>query len=565
MPKIPLTLLKKEVKETKEEEAEKLEPYEKEAIEAIKEAKKEKKLLRTKKEVGILGREKIKEYSVEKYGPMVEYSPPQNWRVVEEYWIKEPYCKVYIIYNDEEQEYTYVVAEPKLLPYEVEVYGQIFLIIREELEKLELTDGLDRETVLKEVYTKVLDELHLELDEKGYFKILYYLFRDLLGYGKITALMGDRMLEDISCNGYRKPLYVFHRSYTNLKTNIVFEDEDELDSFVINLAQKCGKHLSVAEPMVDATMPDGSRIQLTLGREVTDHGSTFTIRKFREEPVTPVDLIAWKTFSAEQMAYLWLCIENKKSLIFAGGTASGKTTSMNAISLFIPRRAKIVTIEDTRELMLPHENWIPGVTRDAFHGEKGKIDMYDLLRAALRQRPEYIIVGEVRGREALTLFQAMTTGHTTYSTLHADSVSGAIHRLENPPIEVPRAMLEALNIISIQAQTYVNDRRVRRNIEIAEIVGLDPHTKMLRTSTVFQWDSVKDEHVMVGTSKALEEIRKHRGWSVKELSEELLRRRKVLEFMVSHNIRDFRKVSNIIHTYQNKPAKILKEIGWENV
>ncbi|MEM2726888.1 MAG: type II/IV secretion system ATPase subunit, partial [Archaeoglobaceae archaeon] len=373
------------------------------------------------------------------------------------------------------------------------------------------------------------------------------------------------MLEDISCNGYRKPVYVFHRSYTNLRTNILFEDEDELDSFVINLAQKCGKHLSIAEPMVDATMPDGSRIQLTLAREVTDHGSTFTIRKFREEPVTPVDLIAWKTFSPEQMAYLWLCIENKKSLIFAGGTASGKTTSMNAISLFIPRRAKIVTIEDTRELMLPHENWIPGVTRDAFHGEKGKIDMYDLLRAALRQRPEYIIVGEVRGREALTLFQAMTTGHTTYSTLHADSVSGAIHRLENPPIEVPRSMLEALNIISIQAQTYVNDRRVRRNMEIAEIVGLDAHTKMLRTSTVFQWDSVKDEHVMVGTSKALEEIRRHRGWSVKELSEELLRRRKVLEFMVSHNIRDFKKVSNIIHTYQNKPAKILKEIGWENV
>ncbi|MEM2586538.1 MAG: ATPase, T2SS/T4P/T4SS family, partial [Archaeoglobaceae archaeon] len=171
----------------------------------------------------------------------------------------------------------------------------------------------------------------------------------------------------------------------------------------------------------------------------------------------------------------------------------------------------------------------------------------------------------VRGREALTLFQAMATGHTTYSTLHADSVSGAIHRLENPPIEVPRPMLEALNIISIQAQTYVSDRRVRRNIEIAEIVGLDAHTKMLRTSTVFQWDSVKDEHLMVGTSKALEDIRKHRGWSVKELNDELERRKRVLEFMAVHNIRDFRSVSNIIHTYQSKPAKILKEIGWENV
>ncbi|MEM4712431.1 MAG: type II/IV secretion system ATPase subunit, partial [Archaeoglobaceae archaeon] len=421
--------------------------------------------------------------------------------------------------------------------------------------------GVDKETILKDVYAKVLNEIGIDLDEKGYAKIFYYLQRDLIAYGKITPLMKDRMLEDISCNGYRKPLYVFHRSYTNLRTNIVFESEEELDSFVVNLAQKCGKHLSIAEPMVDATMPDGSRIQLTLAREVTDHGSTFTIRKFREEPVTPVDLIAWKTFSAEQMAYLWLCIENKKSLIFAGGTASGKTTSMNAVSLFIPRRAKIVTIEDTRELMLPHENWIPAVTRDAFHGEKGAIDMYDLLRAALRQRPEYILVGEVRGREALTLFQAMATGHTTYSTLHADSVSGAIHRLENPPIEVPRPMLEALNIISIQAQTYVNDRRVRRNIEIAEIVGLDAHTKMLRTSTVFQWDSVKDEHLMVGTSKALEDIRKHRGWSVKELNEELERRKRVLEFMVQNNVRDFKSVSNIIHAYQIGPERAMKLLG----
>ncbi|MCS7144912.1 MAG: secretion system protein E, partial [Archaeoglobaceae archaeon] len=244
MPKLSLTLLKKESKEAEDrKEAEKLESYEEEAIEAIKEAKKERKILKTKKEVGILGREKVKEYSVEKYGPMVEYSPPTNWRIVEEYWVKEPYCKVYIIYNDDEQEYTYVVAEPKLSPYEVEVYGQIYRIIREELEKLELTDGLERETLLKDVYTRVLGELKLDLDEKGYFKILYYLFRDLLGYGKLSAFMSDRMLEDISCNGYRKPVYVFHRSYTNLRTNIVFEDEDELDSFVINLAQKCGKHL----------------------------------------------------------------------------------------------------------------------------------------------------------------------------------------------------------------------------------------------------------------------------------------------------------------------------------
>jgi flagellar protein FlaI len=418
---------------------------------------------------------------------------------------------------------------------------------------------------LKEAFDDLIDDVGFKIDDKSYYKIWYYIIRDFLYYDKITPLMFDTMLEDISCNGVQKYIYIFHRKYTNLRTNIIFNDPDELDSFVVNLAQKCGKHISIAEPMIDATMPDGSRIQMTLGREVTDHGSTFTIRKFRDEPVTPIDLIAWKTFSSEQMAYLWLCIENKKSLIFAGGTASGKTTSMNAISLFIPRRSKIVTIEDTRELMLPHENWIPSVTRDAFHGEKGAVDMYDLLRAALRQRPEYIIVGEVRGKEALTLFQAMATGHTTYSTLHADSISGAIHRLENPPIGVPRPMLEALDIISIQGQTYVGDRRVRRNLEIAEIVGLDAHTKMLRTSTVFQWDSVKDEHSMVGTSRALEEIRRQRGWSVRELNEELERRKRVLEFMLSNGIRMFKDVSAVIHAYQVNPERAMKYLGVEEL
>jgi len=369
------------------------------------------------------------------------------------------------------------------------------------------------------------------------------------------------MLEDISCNGYNLPLFVYHRDYSNIETNVVFQDPEELDSFIISLAQQCGKHISIAEPMIDATMPDGSRIQMTLGREVTDHGSTFTIRKFKEDPVTPIDLIAWGTFSVEQMAYLWLCIENKKSLIFAGGTASGKTTSTNAIALFIPRKSKIVTIEDTRELTLPHENWIPEVTRDAFQGEEGSIEMYDLLKAALRQRPEYIIVGEVRGKEALTLFQAMTTGHTTYSTLHADSVNGVIHRLENPPINVPRPMIEALDIVSIQSQVFIGKKRVRRNTEIAEIIGIDPYTKMIRTSTIFQWDSIRDTHVMIGNSKALEDIRTARGWSSARLQCELEQRKKILEFMVKQNIKDAKSVSNIIHTYQTNPKKILEKMN----
>ncbi len=541
---------------------EKLEDFEKEAVEIIETAKKRKSILRGKtgKKKGLFRKKPLFEpYDEEKVGPLVEYSPPEGWEVVEEYWIKEPYSKVVIIENEELDEQIYVVVEPVLTAYETEVLNELRNALRDVLEEEDVGSEL-REVVLKETTDFLIRDMKLDLDAKSYYKILYYLIRDFIHYGKISPLMFDKMLEDISCNGYNKPVFVFHRNYANIETNVSFEAE-ELDAFVITLAQRCGKHISIAEPMVDATMPDGSRIQMTLGREVTDHGSTFTIRKFRDVPITPVDLIAWGTFSSEQMAYLWLCIENKKNLIFAGGTASGKTTSTNAIALFIPRRAKIVTIEDTRELMLPHENWIPAVTRDAFQGEEGAIDMYDLLKAALRQRPEYIIVGEVRGREALTLFQAMSTGHTTYSTLHADSVEGVIHRLENPPINVPRPMIEALDIISIQAQVFIGKKRARRNVEIAEIVGLDTHSKMLRTTTVFKWDSVRDEHVMIGNSKALEDIMMMRGWSRKELKEELERRKAVLEFMVEHDIRDYREVANIIHAYQSRPEKVLEKMG----
>jgi flagellar protein FlaI len=314
--------------------------------------------------------------------------------------------------------------------------------------------------------------------------------------------------------------------------------------------------------MVDATMPDGSRIQMTLGKSVTSRGATFTIRKFNEIPITPVDLINWHTFSAEELAYLWLCIENNKSLIFAGGTASGKTSSLNAVSLFIPVQAKIVSLEDTRELKLPHPNWIPGTTRDSFTADgKGGIDMYELLRAALRQRPEYLLVGEVRGKEALTLFQAMSTGHTTFSTMHADSVSSAIHRLENPPISVPRTMIQALDIISIQAQTYVQGKRARRNMKLVEITDIDPTTKNIRTNDIFVWDPLSDKFIRTGESKAFNEIMIRRGWSLSEARKELANRQKVLEFMVNNKISDFHAISTIIHDFQATPEKILTRLN----
>ena len=236
-------------------------------------------------------------------------------------------------------------------------------------------------------------------------KVLYYIERQYLGYAELDPLMKDPNIEDISCDGAGVPIFLYHRIYGSLKSNVEFKDEEKLSDFVVNLAQKCGKHISIAEPMLDATMPDGSRIQMTLSKEVTTRGSTFTIRKFRSDPFTPVDMINFNTMSSEMMAYMWMIVENGTNALIAGGTASGKTSTLNALSLFIPHDSKIVSIEETREINLPHPNWIPGVARSGF-GEivadrmVGEIDMYDLMKAALRQRPEYILVGDIRGKEA---------------------------------------------------------------------------------------------------------------------------------------------------------------------
>jgi flagellar protein FlaI len=367
------------------------------------------------------------------------------------------------------------------------------------------------------------------------------------------------MLEDISCDGPDTPIYVYHKKHESIPATIEFHGDDELDSFVIRIAQVCGRHISISNPLLDATMPEGSRIQLTLGREVTTRGSTFTIRRFNENPMTPSDLVNLHTFSTAMMAYMWLAVESSKSIIFAGGTASGKTTAMNAISLFIQPEMKIVSIEDTRELNLPHPNWIPGVTRESFAGEsKGSIEMYELLRASLRQRPEYILVGEVRGAEAYVLFQAMSTGHTTFSTMHADSVQSIVHRLENPPINVPRIMMQALDIVAVQAQVKVGDERVRRCKSLTEIVGVDPRTGELLTNEVFMWNAAKDTYQYSGRSYVVESVMEMRGWDEMKVRDELKRRQEVLEWTRIKEIDNYEDISKIIVAYNREPQMMMK-------
>ncbi|MCE8422631.1 MAG: type II/IV secretion system ATPase subunit [Candidatus Methanoperedens sp.] len=504
--------------------------------------------------------ESLEMYDISLHGPLVTFDGVPGHNELERYWVNEPYAFVVILLNPENNAYQYHVAEPALSEFEDLFLKEIKDRLKDVLLVEDIKSEEDKDKILTNKVKQLVKDYAIDITPTTLEKVMYYTRRDFIYFGKIDPLMHDNRIEDVSANGHDIPIYLYHKKYTNIPTNIYFNEAD-LNSFVIRLAQRCGKHISVAEPMVDATMPDGSRIQMTLGKEVTSRGATFTIRKFSEIPITPIDLINWSTFSAEEMAYLWICIENNKSLIFAGGTASGKTSSLNAVSLFIPIQAKIVSLEDTRELKLPHPNWIPGTTRDSFTADgKGSIDMYELLRAALRQRPEFLLVGEVRGKEALTLFQAMSTGHTTFSTMHADSVSSAIHRLENPPISVPRTMIQALNIISIQAQTYVKGKRARRNMKLVEITDIDPTTRNIRTNDIFVWDPLTDKFMRVGESKALNEIMIRRGWNLSDLKNELVNRQKVLEFMVNNKISDFNAISTIIHDYQGTPEKILKKL-----
>jgi len=504
------------------------------------------------------------EYSPEKHGPLVDltYKPSPGIEEVEIYPVHPPYAYIRILYDIVSHEYTYQVIEPNLTEGEEEFYNEIKSRLFETLDIS--TRGLSRsETreLLRDACRGIIQDYEIRLDPAEEEKILYRMDREFLGDALIDPVMHDPFIEDISCDGLLAPIFVYHTRYESMKTTLTYKDSVELDSFVTKLAQRAGKYISIAEPILDATMSDGSRIQMTLGTEVTAHGSTFTIRKFREEPITPTDLIEWKTFSSLSIAFLWLAVESGKSCLFAGGTASGKTTSLNAISLFMPPLAKIITLEDTRELKLPHPNWIPSITRDSFDtGGRGEIDLYELLRAALRQRPEYLLVGEVRGREALTLFQAMSTGHITYSTVHADSVASVVHRLENPPMNVPRNMLSALNLVSVQVQARVGGQRIRRNKQIIEILDIDPRTNELITNEVFRWKPSSDEIMYLGKSFILEDIMEERGWNDERMQEELKRRQEVLEWMRIMKIRHYRDVSAILMDYFRNPEDVIRRV-----
>jgi archaeal flagellar protein FlaI len=503
-------------------------------------------------------------------GTFITAIPPLGGPEVKQLQIRPvspPYSYARISYNELTKEYLYEVIEPQLSGHE----RQMVAHLKETLTKIIGADittlsGTDKRTYLRGEAEGYFRSRGVTLSPLSFERIVYYVLRDFVGYGPADALISDPEVEDISCDGVGVPLFVFHAKFESVKTNVVFADEESLNSFIVMLGQRCLKSVSVSAPILDGTTPEGHRVQATYAREVTTRGASFTIRRFKERPFTPVDLIAMGSASDEMVAYFWLAAEQGESLIICGGPASGKTSTLNAIALFIPPTSKIVSIEDTREVNLPHENWIPGATRSGTgdRGPDGKaageVDMFDLVRAALRQRPNYIIVGEVRGKETYTMFQAMATGHTTYSTMHADSVKSMVNRLENPPINTPRILLSALNNVVIQLQTRTEKGVVRRLKQVLEIVGFEPETNELITNTVYEWDPATDTFVFKGHSFLFDKIMELRNYTSEEMEAEFRRRTEVIRYLVDRKINDYRQLWQTIAQYYKDPTEVMARI-----
>jgi archaeal flagellar protein FlaI len=481
------------------------------------------------------------------------------------YMLITPYASAHIYWDEKVGELIYELEEPLLNDYEKSALKKLEDAI---LELININVAVEKSVESTTEYIDktarlLMDELNMKISQTTYEKIFYYLFRDFIGMNEIDPLLRDYFIEDIECNGTDTPLYIIHRVYRNLRTNVVFHDVDKLASFVEKLAQRAGRYVSYAQPLLDGTLPDGSRVNATYTKDITSRGPTFTIRKFTKIPWTPIQLIAMNTLSPEMLAYFWILMQYKSNVLISGGTASGKTTLLNGIAFFIPPEARVVSIEDTREINLPRENWLPAVARTSIGiGKIGEVDLFALLKSSFRQTPDYLIVGEVRGKEAFVLFQGMASGHASLSTMHADSVDTLIRRLQTPPISLSPTLVNSLDCVAVASHAIVGQRETRRVREIVEIVNVNKDGTAL-INTPFVWNPEKDIFYYKRQSKALEKISVKQGIPMERLMRELITRAKLLYELYKRKIFGFDEVAKIVNDYYKNPLEVINRFGIE--
>ncbi len=483
------------------------------------------------------------------------------------YPLMEPFSYANIKWDEDGKTLMYNMIEPVLTEGEKRVFERVSegVIQLVEVELTAMKEKAQAIQYLQKQVNKVLKDFGMQLTPNQYVKIMYFIYRNFIGFNEIDGFMQDPNIEDISCDGTNTPVFIVHRKYGSVKTNVGFDSMERLREFVIKLAERSGRYVSYAEPILNGTLPDGSRVSATIAGDVATRGPTFTIRKFGDKPMSPVEQIQSGTVNAEVLAYFWYLVEQGANMLFVGATATGKTTFLNSVCMFIPPEKKIVSIEDTREIRVPHEHWISGLARTGFGiptatGEKyGEVTMFDLLRESFRQNPDYVIVGETRGKEAYVMFQGMASGHISFSTFHANSVEAVIKRLTSPPIELSPTLIESLNVVTIM--THTKEKNIRRVREIVEIVSIDPRTEEVKTNLVFLWDPTTDTISKVNDSQIIPKLVEMMGKNIEDAKADLERRKEILEWLMSKDIKDYLEVVRYINIFYKEPEKLFEMMG----
>lgn len=438
--------------------------------------------------------------------------------------------------------------------------------IRENIVDLAISENMSsfNEMLILEDINRFLFNRFPNLDELDRKSLVNNMFQELMGYGEIDSLINDDDLEEIMIIGVNKPVFVYHRKYGMMETDLIFDNEEKILRIIESIARETNRRIDQQSPILDGRMMDGSRVNATLP-PISAEGPTLTIRKFKKDPLTIIDLINYNTLNTEIAAFLWLTVDGlgvkPANIIISGGTSSGKTTLLNALSSFINPKERIITIEDTLELQFHHKHTVRMETRSVNIENQGEISIGDLVKNSLRQRPDRIIVGEVRGSEAITLFTALNTGHSGFGTLHANSSRETISRLINEPMSVPKIMISSIDYIIMEKRIYKSGGiSFRRITEIDEVVGMEEGTVSL--NKLFKWNSELDEFEnLVVLSKTLENLAIMKGVSINDLNFELENRRKILDYMVENNISSLEHISAIISKYYFNPKNLLNELN----
>ncbi|MGY5147636.1 MAG: type II/IV secretion system ATPase subunit [Candidatus Nitrosopumilus sp. bin_7KS] len=483
---------------------------------------------------------------------------PKGSKLLEKYPLKTPFSYVNILQDLETGSVSYQVDETKLNQSEQIVYNQLYRLIEENLDSPE---NIEKDFGFISFVNKILKENEKLFDEQSLAsleKVKYYLEKEIDGFGNIDPMMNDPNIEDVSCSGINTPIYVWHRKYDSIPCNVTFES-DKLNSFVSRIVFRAGKHISSAYPISDLSLQGNHRISVLYQKEVTPKGTSFTIRKFKQDPYSVIDLISFGTISVDIAAYLWMLMEAKMSIMVIGSTGSGKTTILNAITGLVNPDFKIFSVEDVAEINIKHENWFSLVSRVGFgNNEEGEIGLYDLIKSGVRHRPDYIVVGEIRGAEAYVMFQAMATGHGGLCTMHADSLESASKRLQQKPMDIPASYMALMNCaIVIRRVKGMDGKSTRRAISVQEIKTSDSYHDS------FKWNPKTDyfEPQLRG-NEMFNRISMQTGLISDEILEEYEKRKIVLKWLVDRGIRSYDKVADCIGKYYRDPETLMKKIEY---